>query len=135
MLKVVFDTNIYISGYLFGGKPRQGIEKGRMRYFRLYASRDILDEMEEELAGPPFMLSRNQVHKIIGNMKGFIEILKVASRAKGVRDKKDNMLLDCSLAAKARYLITGDKDLLVMGKFKQVEIITIADFLAREPWA
>jgi uncharacterized protein len=59
----------------------------------------------------------------------------VASRAKCVRDKKDNMLLDCGLAAKARYLITGDKDLLVMGKFKQVEIITIADFLDREPWA
>jgi uncharacterized protein len=135
MLKVVFDTNIYISGYLFGGKPREDIEKGRKRYFRLYASRDILDEMEEELAGPPFMLSGNQVHKIIRNMRGCIEILKVASRAKGVRDKKDNMLLDCSLAAKARYLITGDKDLLVMGKFKQVEIITIADFLDREPWA
>jgi hypothetical protein len=39
---------------LFGGRPREGIEKGRMRYFRLYASLDIMAEMEEELAGPPY---------------------------------------------------------------------------------
>jgi uncharacterized protein len=134
MLKIVFDTNIYISGYLFGGKPREGLENARKRLYKLFASLEILAELEEELTDPPFHLSYRHVQKIIRNLKDFAEILKAAPQSKAVRDEKDDMLLDCALAARARFLVTGDKDLLVMKKYKHIEIVTIADFLERAPW-
>ena len=48
-----------------------------------------------------------------------------------VRDPEDNAVLECALTACARFLITGDEDLLVLGTFQGVEIVRVAEFLRR----
>ena len=45
------------------------------------------------------------------------------------RDKKDNFLLALSSDTRSDYLITGDKDLLVLGTYNNVQIVTIAEFV------
>jgi uncharacterized protein len=135
MLKVVFDTNIYISGILYGGKPREGMELARKGAFRLCASQEILQELQEELLDPPFSLSGREVRKIVSNVRNYVRIISAPRMVKECRDSKDNILLDCAVTSKARYLVTGDKDLLILTRFGSTEILKIATFLDLSPWS
>ena len=49
------------------------------------------------------------------------------------RDPKDNMFLECAIAAKAYYLVSGDSDLLVLEKIKEIPIITVNQFFDAHP--
>jgi predicted nucleic acid-binding protein len=49
------------------------------------------------------------------------------------RDPSDNKFLECAVAGKARVIISGDKDLLSLGRYRQVRIQTPAQFLAENP--
>ena len=47
------------------------------------------------------------------------------------RDPKDNKFLELAVSGKADFIITGDQDLLVLNPFRNIEIITINEFLTR----
>ena len=49
------------------------------------------------------------------------------------RDPKDNMFLECAIAANAYYLVSGDSDLLVLEKIKDIPIITVNQFFDAHP--
>jgi len=134
MLKVVFDTNIYISAILYGGKPRYGMELARKELFRLFVSPEILEELEEELTEPPFNISKRDIKKILSGIKKYVKIIKPTTRVNICRDVKDNMLLNCAIDSMSRYLVTGDKDLLVIEKIKNIDIVSISNFMENKPW-
>jgi len=134
MLKVVFDTNIYISAISYGGKPREGMELARKGLFRLFVSTEILEELEEELTEPPFNISKRDIKKILSGIKKYVKIIKPTTRVNICRDVKDNMLLNCAIDSMSRYLVTGDKDLLVIEKIKNIDIVSISHFMENKPW-
>jgi len=134
LIRVVIDTNVYLSGLFFGGKPMACLELARSGAFRLYASPELLNELEDELSDAPFNQSSGNISRIISNIEAYARIIKAARRVTEVRDPKDNMLLDCALASKADFLVTGDKDLLDIGRFRQTRILSVAEFLALSPW-
>ena len=133
MIKVVLDTNIYISGIFFGGKSREVLELARNKKYKLFLSRKIIKELQDVLS-KKFELSNRDIKKIIQNIKIYTHTINAPSRVKIIRDPKDDMLIDCAIAAMARYLVTGDKDLLVIEKYKQIEIMTLNDFMEKKPW-
>ena len=53
------------------------------------------------------------------------------STVKDCRDIKDNFLLNLAIDGKANFLVTGDKDLLILEKIKKTQIITMTDFLEK----
>ncbi len=59
----------------------------------------------------------------------FIDLIKVESVVTICRDIKDNFLLALAKDGNADYLLTGDKDLLVLQKFGKTKITTIANFI------
>ncbi len=59
----------------------------------------------------------------------FIEFISVKSKVDVCRDKNDNFLLALAKDGKANFLITGDKDLLILENFYKAKILTINDFL------
>jgi predicted nucleic acid-binding protein len=56
----------------------------------------------------------------------------VGSKVEKCRDVKDNFLLNLSIDGKADFLITGDTDLLVLGKIRQTQIVSWSDFISKE---
>jgi len=46
------------------------------------------------------------------------------------RDPNDDMILECAVLASAQFMISGDKDLLVLGSYSGIRIVTPAEFLA-----
>lgn len=127
--RIVIDTNVLISGILWGGKPWNIIKSWREGKFLLVISPFIL----AELVG---ILERNNLKKIENEV--VIEELRQKSiklipsqKTDICRDKKDNQILDLCLAGRADYLVTGDKDLLYLKKFKTTKIVTPKIFLSK----
>ena len=60
-------------------------------------------------------------------------IIEKNETAEVCRDPKDNMFLECAIAANAYYLVSGDSDLLVLEKIKEIPIITVKQFFDAHP--
>ena len=72
---------------------------------------------------------KKDIEYLLDTFDTYGKIIKIKSDIKECRDTKDNFLLNLAVDGKADYLITGDKDLLVMQNIQNTIIISIAEFL------
>ncbi len=129
-LRVVFDTNIYLSAILFGGNPRQCLNLARSNQINLFISKFILLEIAEKLQGK-FLWNREEVKEVLEGILVFANVVYPESKIDIIKQEpKDNRILECALEAKAHYIISGDKKhLLSLGKFNKIPIVSAKDFL------
>jgi uncharacterized protein len=133
--RVVVDSNILISAIAFGGKPEDVVRLADRGEIRLYLSPYILDEVRRILLGPKFSVALSDIEDFLD----FLRFTTVRRRAPALhvsRDPKDNPILECAVAARADFLVTGDRDLLDLERYEKIRIVTPADFVrqrAEEP--
>lgn len=126
--KVVIDTNVFVSGVLFGGNPEKILHQVSQRIISLVITPDvkaeILRKLEKFKVGQADLEKWNQIldgcHRVVPTIKVNV-----------CRDPKDNMFLEACLESGADFIITGDKDLLIIKKFKETLIISPAEFLQK----
>lgn len=130
-MKVVIDTNVLISSFFSSGSPSHKIisywKKGRIT---LCATYNILEEYIGVLAR--FEIKENQLREFFGliNRKENILFVVPDITVKIIKaDPTDNMFLECALAAKAEFIISGDKHLLDLKKYKKIKIVSPSEFL------
>ena len=132
-MKLVLDANVFISAFIWGGVPRSIIKRYVQVLDTLFVSREIIDEIKRVLGLPKFEEFRNiGFDSIIVHIETYGRMVVIHSkhRVAGVcRDPKDNIYLECALAAGADYLITGDKDLLVLKEYGGVTIVNARSYL------
>jgi len=132
VLKVVLDTNVLISAILFGGKPRQILEKAIRGEIRLCLSEPILEELKGVLQRSKFDYSPEMIQFILTELTGIADFVDPSETIKVVlEDPEDNMILECAAKAKANYIITGDFHLLKLGRYLNTEVLTAAAFLEK----
>jgi len=132
VLRVVLDTNVLISGILFGGKPRQILEKAIRGEIRLCLSEPILEELKGVLQRSKFDYSPEMIQFILTELTGIADFVDPSETIKVVlEDPEDNMILECAAEAKANYIITGDFHLLKLGRYLNTEVLTAAAFLEK----
>jgi hypothetical protein len=73
--------------------------------------------------------SQEDTEELIETIEEYAEFISVTSKVAVCRDEKDNFLLYLAKDSKSDFLITGDKDLLVLERFEQTNILTITQFL------
>jgi len=87
----------------------------------------------EELAGKLEMklgFSPEQAVETLADYLGFLRIVSIPKLLDAVpRDPDDNMVLECAIEGKAQYIVTGDKDLLVLKTFRDIQIVSASEFL------
>ncbi|MBI2083448.1 MAG: putative toxin-antitoxin system toxin component, PIN family [Deltaproteobacteria bacterium] len=109
-MKVVFDTNVYISGHLFkGGIPSRLVDLARDKKFDLFYSPEILEELRRVLE-TKFDLTLHEREAILRWVDGTGALVypkKGLSLVKGCQE--DNRILECALSCQADFLVTGDK--------------------------
>ena len=129
-LKVVFDTNIFVSAILFGGNPRQCLELARASQFELFSSKAIILELSIKLQ-EKFAWRKNEVKEIIEGIIVFTRIVVPKKKVNVIKvAPKDNRILECALETKADYIVSGDKKhLLSLGKFQDISIIPPKAFI------
>jgi len=129
VIKVVFDTNIFISAILTPGNPRKLIDLARERKIMLFTSGFIIWEIERILRTklsmdtPQILVILNSVREI----SLFVSPVVVISAIE--RDKSDNRILECAVEAKAEYIVSGDEHLLSLGRYGEISIVNASQFL------
>ncbi len=127
--KVVVDTNIFISAFGWGGNPLRIIELLERGVLRNCASEDIIKELFIAVSYPKLGFPQIVQTEILEFVLAYSDIYETKEYVGISPDPKDNKFLECALAADARFIITGDKRLLSIKKYKSVRIITPEDLL------
>lgn len=128
--KIVIDTNIWI--YFLLGKSFLKISNIiTTKNLQVLFSKELVNEIESVFRKPKFkgVLDYNDFRNLVLFFETIGTEIIVSSNVELCRDVKDNFLLNLSIDGKADFLITEDKDLLVLDKINETVIITYNHFL------
>ena len=130
-IKAVLDTNVLISGILFGGNPRQILELVIQGKIDAYISPAIFIEFKEVLIRPKFGITHEKCFLITKEIENLFCFVFPQIRVDLIKDDPDdNIILECALAADVEYIITGDSHLLTLKSFEKIQIISPVMFIA-----
>lgn len=136
MLRVVLDTSVLVSTVLLpDGVPAQVFNAWRAQSYSLFTTPAILKELVQTLGYPRirrrYDITDRKVDEMVAVLRElaiFVPGLADASES-GVRDPSDLMILSTCIEARAHVLVSSDKDLLVLGAYRDTEIVTPRQFL------
>jgi uncharacterized protein len=132
-VKVVFDTNIFISAFIVpGGQGERALLMARQRRFILCTSVAILTETAQKLR-VKFDQDEQDIRKALRLISRIADVLKPGVRLKVLKDAPDNRILECAVEGRADLIVTGDRHLLKLRKFDGVVIVRLADFIRMFP--
>ena len=132
--RIVVDTNVLVSRLLLPqSTPAQAFRKARGDG-RLLVSEATMYELAEVLARPkldPYVSQkdRREFLRQLGRVVEFVPIVQVVREC---RDAKDDKFLELALNGRAELIITGDVDLLALNPWREIEILSPAEYLTRE---
>lgn len=126
-MMVVVDTGVYVSALVFGGVPKIALITSTQPPYQLAVSAEIKAELTETLRHK-FAWSAARIHNATEYLWADVQWHKPLP-IRASRDPNDDHVLGCAVAAKAQFIISGDKDLLVLHPFRKISILTPAKFL------
>jgi len=127
--KVVIDTNVFISAFGWGGKPLRLIELLEAGEIRHCASEEIIKELLIAVSYPKLDFTHNVQSDILEFVLAYSDIYEPKESVNITSDPDDNKFIECALAARVKFVITGDRKFLSVKQFRNVKIITPDDFL------
>jgi uncharacterized protein len=127
-MKIFLDTNVVISAFITHGYAAELMEYCLTNH-KIYTSDFIIGEVEKNLKNS-FGYNEIEVNEVINFMKSnFINVGKYKKLSKPVsRDIDDDNVLAAALFEKVDCIITGDKDLLTIGNYKKIKILSPRNF-------
>jgi len=129
-LRIVCDTNVIVSGLLFGGPPRTVLRLIATGAVVNITSADLFREFDGVIRRPKFALSAGEITVMINQLAETFEFAVPSRRVDVVvRDPDDNRVLEAALAGAAEVVVTGDSDLLELASFEGIDLINAAQFV------
>lgn len=136
-VRLVADTNIIVSGLLWQGAPSLLMRAAHQGRIYLVSSRPLLDEFEDVVRRRKFVKKRAELDLTPGEMLDAVhravELVEPATIQPICRDPDDDLILATALAGDADLIVTGDDDLLALGRYGGIDIVTVAEALSRLP--
>ena len=124
-LRIVLDTNVIISGILFGGIPRSILDMLISGKHDFFLSMAIIEEIREVLNRPKFGFDNGNALMVVEELHSLCTIVKPVKSIKFIiDDPADNKILECAVAANAEIIISGDSHLLSVGSYKGIKILS-----------
>ena len=119
-MKVVLDTNVYISAILFGGKPERIRELSKEGKVEVLVSEAIISEIAEVLRRK-FDWESWRISQVIDEVRETATLTIPRQSVSLIEaDDADNRVLECALEGSAQYIVSGDKrHLLPLMKYKR----------------
>jgi putative PIN family toxin of toxin-antitoxin system len=130
-VRAVFDTNVLIAAFLTEGLCSGLLIRARKQAFNLVLCDDIIREFEGVLSRK-FKLASADISEILSIVsEAASEIIhKLGPIPNICRDPNDDMIIACAIDAAADYIVTGDEDLLILKRYKDIVIINPRNFEA-----
>src|SRR3989338_1769750 len=133
-IKLVLDTNTIISGLLWKGIEFELLQTIEQQKALLFLNADILMEIHRilhyERLKKYIILSELSPEQLIEKITALAHIISGNTPKTSLcRDKEDEKFITCAILSNAKYIITGDEDLLVIKQYKNIKIITTKEAL------
>ena len=135
-MRIVVDTNVIVSAFLWGGTPRRILDEVEAKRIELFTSRALIAELENVLSREKFaaQLRRTRFTSafLLARYTQLATLLTPAEiTVAELRDPDDAHVLACALAARAEAIVSGDADLHAIGKFQGITVLSPADCVRR----
>lgn len=131
-VKVIIDTNLWISFIISNRFDHLEalLASGKVR---LLFSMDLVAEVQETIRKPKLkkFFTGYAIEEMLITLEPYVDFIDAGRSAKICRDPEDDFLLDLARDGHADYLLTGDKDILVLRKFGKTKITTFSEFLKK----
>ncbi len=129
-MRVILDTNVFVSGVFFSGPPHQILKAWRDGKLRLVISAEILDEYQR--VGQKL----HEQYPAI-NIGPFLEFVAAKAEMCSVQslpapvcvDPDDDKFIACALAGKIKVIVSGDKHLLQVSGYRDISVLKPREFL------
>jgi uncharacterized protein len=129
--RIVFDTNVLVSAALFQQSvPRQAFDRA-IAVGQILVSTTTFAEVRAVLSRPRFdrYVSAATRSTFLDDFQAAAQAVEITEAIRVCQDAKDDQFLELAVSGKARYLVTGDDDLLSLHPFREVLILTPVAFL------
>ena len=129
-MKIVIDTNIFVSSFFWGGNPRKIFDRVMDGLDELYITDEILDEITEVMARNKFNLELEKIEeyaKIIENRS--VKVFPYNNGSFYSRDRDDNKFIICGIIGRVDYIISGDNHLLELEEINGIKIMSPKKYL------
>ena len=129
VIRVCFDANIFISAFLFSGKPAKIFDLAVERKIVAVTSPAIIAEIASVLERK-FDWGERDIKKQLKVVSSVCQIITPKKRIHEIVYGPDNKILECAVEGKTDYIVSGDKKhLLSLGKFEGIGIVSADRFL------
>lgn len=134
-VRAVLDTNVLVSGLVAEqGPPRQILDAWLEGLYTLVTSLYLVEELVHVLSYPHIAerlrLDEAELAAILAALLSRAEVTPGRLRLPGVtRDPKDDAVVACAKEGEAAYIVSGDQDLLVLGAYENIQVITPRQFM------
>jgi len=127
--RVVFDTNVWISGLLWRGKPYRCLLLARAHIVEAVYCREMAAELSQKLRDA-FGFSENHIRGVMYDLRRISDLVEIAGTLHVVPgDPDDDKFVECAIVAGAATIVSGDKHLLSLGSYEDVSVLSAAQFL------
>jgi len=136
-MRVVIDTNVWVSGLLWKGTPWQILRLAEEKKVEIYATTSMLEELETVLQYPRLQPRRLELGLAVVDFTAYATALVSLVELEQIEpvviaDPDDDVFVNCALAVGAKYLISGNQHLLALKQWRGVSIVTPHQFLEQE---
>ena len=131
-MRVVLDTNVFISGIFFSGPPYDMLKAWQDNRVRIVASPSIIEEYQRVAETLSDKHSGIDIGEIIDLLIAHAELIVPERLKESVcEDPHDDKFIECALAGKAKFIVSGDKHLLRVSGYQGIKILTPSQFMGR----
>lgn len=132
MIKVVADTNVFISAILFGGMPEEIRRLAREGKIELLVSEIMIAEITGILKRK-FNWSDWQISEAVKDITTYTTLITPTLTLSVIKeDEPDNRVLECASEGRAQFIVSGDEHhAQPLREFQGIQILSPAQFLER----
>lgn len=127
--RVIIDTNIFIN-FLLTRKVMKLDEMIESGDIRLIYNEELLNELLAVMGRPKMkaFFGEKEIQKLLAQLKIFSAFSVVKTKVVACRDPKEDFFLSLAKQSRADFIVTNNKDLLMLEKFEETKIVTLNEF-------
>jgi len=129
-MKIVLDTNVFISGIFFSGPPSIILQAWRDSKFQIILSEKILEEYQRVAEELSSKFPEVDIDQIIELLTIYGEVFETKDISVSVcEDPDDNKFIECAIASNSKLIVSGDKHLLNITGYHDISVLKPRDFM------
>ena len=131
-MKIVLDTNVFISGIFFSGPPSQILQAWKNKKLQIVLSQDILNEYHRVAESLSLKFPAIDLSKIIELVMVHGQFVDSTNLDIAVcEDPDDNKFIECAIASGTKIIVSGDKHLLKITGYQGIAVLKPREFVNR----